>query len=123
MDALCLLVAGVVAGSMPGAEFTLAWSHSVQKSHWEERYRVEGGTLRLVAASVEGSGAGMEPPPEAQRDGLAWRWRPDRLVPAVVLAASGHGGDYTICSGALCRPLRSLVAADGPVELRSCAAR
>ncbi len=40
---ICILVAGVVRATLPGQEFTLAWDHSVQKTRWEERYRVDDG--------------------------------------------------------------------------------
>jgi hypothetical protein len=120
MTLACLLVAGVVQATLPGPEFTLAWTHSVQKSRWEERYRVEAEGLRLVEARIEGSGAGMEPPLEAQRHGNGWRWTPNLLVPAVTLAASSHGGDYRICTAAGCRALDEIVPGDRPVELRRC---
>lgn len=120
MAIACLLVAGVVQATLAGPEVVLGWTHSVQKTRWEERYRIEAQGLRLVEARVEGSGAGMEPPLEAQRDGTGWRWKPDLFVPALTLAASRHGGDYRICDASGCRPLREIVPDDAPVELRPC---
>lgn len=120
MNVACLVVAGVVRALLPEGDVTLAWTHSVQKTRWEERYRVEGGRLRLVEAYVEGSGAGMEPPPHASRDGAGWRWSPDRTVPALVLASSGFGGDYAVCGAQGCRALQDLAGGTSPVELRAC---
>jgi hypothetical protein len=70
LDAVCLLVAGALRAMLPTTEFTLAWTHSVQKTRWEERYRVAGSDLQLVEARIQSSGAGMDPPPQARlRDG------------------------------------------------------
>ncbi|HEX4885814.1 MAG TPA: DUF1850 domain-containing protein [Casimicrobiaceae bacterium] len=123
MDALCLIVAGALAATLPGEAFTLAWTHSVQKTGWEERYRIDGERLRLVGARVEGSGAGMEVPPEAKRDRTGWTWSPQATLPSLTLAGSTFGGDYLLCAGGACRPLADLVGhRSGPVELRACRA-
>jgi hypothetical protein len=123
MDALCLVVAGALVATLPGESFTLAWTHSVQKTRWEERYRVDDGRLTLVGARIEGSGAGMEAPPEARRDGTGWTWSPQVRLPSVALAASPYGGGYTLCAGSACRPLAEMTGTlTGPVELRACAA-
>jgi len=109
---VCLLVAGVVRATLPGPEFTLAWEHSVQKTRWEERYRVTGTEFRLDAARVQGSGAGMEPPQDAVlRDGW-WTWRPATRVPELLLARSTYTRDYTLCWEDRCRPMEALI---GPV--------
>lgn len=123
MDLVCLIVAGVVRATLPGPEFTLAWTHSVQKTRWEERYRVEGSALRLVEARVEGSGAGMEPAPDARRDGNAWVWSPDLALSTLDLAASTHGGGYAICSGEACRDLPLDAGATAPHTVAPCASR
>lgn len=124
MNVACLVVAGATHVLLAAGDVSLAWSHSVQKTRWEERYRVEGEALRLVEAFVEGSGAGMEAPPQARRDGAGWRWSPDRVIASVALAASPHGGDYEVCDRDGCRPLRARVGdSAGPVELRACPLR
>jgi hypothetical protein len=123
MDAVCLLVAGVVRATLPAAEFTLAWEHSVQKTRWEERYRVDGDDLVLVEARVAGTGAGMEPPASATyRDGV-WTWQPRPRLPEVRLTHSGYARDYTLCWRDGCKELAVLVgsADDGTaVVLRRC---
>ncbi|MGE5171452.1 MAG: DUF1850 domain-containing protein [Rudaea sp.] len=110
MNAVCLLVAGVLRATLPTAEFTLAWTHSVQKTRWEERYRVAGSDLELVAARVQSSGAGMEPPPQAHlRDGW-WSWRPTvPPLPQLLLTLSPFTRDYDLCFRGQCRALHELV--------------
>ncbi len=125
MDAVCLLVAGAIVATLPDRTFTLAWTHSVEKTRWSERYRVEGNALRLTEASVEGSGAGMEPAPDAAlRDGV-WQWRTDQSVTELVLRRSPFAPDYTICSAGACRELGALVGPrtdDAIVIVRPCTA-
>jgi hypothetical protein len=123
MDPVCLLVAGVVRATLPVAEFTLAWEHSVQKTRWEERYRVEGGALTLAEARVQGSGAGMEPSPAARlRDGW-WTWAPRTRVPELRLTESRYTRDYELCWRDRCRDLAALVGPTGDgavVVVRAC---
>jgi hypothetical protein len=124
MDPICLFVAGTLRATLPAAEFTLAWEHSVQKTRWEERYEVAGGALRLVEARVEGSGAGMEPPPSALlRDGR-WTWRPETLLPELRLTYSHFAHDYSVCWRDRCVELETLIGqtAEGAVVVvRPCA--
>jgi len=127
MDPICLLVAGALRAILAEGDFTLEWRHSVQKTSWREHYHAEGGGLVLDAASVEGTGAGMEPPPDAvQRDGR-WVWYPHTRLPELRLTHSIHVPDYTLC-GALngCRALTGWTGAldDGAVvTVRACSGR
>ena len=75
---LCLISGGVTKVLMLGA-FTLAWTHSIEKIEWQEDWRVTPAGLEVVAARVKGSGAGMEPPPEARLAGGWFQWRPAPL--------------------------------------------
>jgi hypothetical protein len=112
VDVACLFVAGALRAVIPADEFTLAWTHSVQKTRWEERYRVEGDALRLVQARIQGSGAGMDPAPDALfRDGW-WTWTP-QLAPLreVRLTLSSYTRGYDLCWHGRCRTLRDLVSA------------
>lgn len=124
MPGLCLLAGITVAARLAGVTaFTLAWTHSVEKTTWEEEWRVEPGGLHLVLARVQGSGAGMEPPPESVRVGDAWQWQPHvPLLPTVVLRRSGATEDWRLCpQGEPCRPFSDLVPprAD-PVVMAPC---
>ena len=111
MNAACLFVAGALRAVVPAQDFTVAWMHSVARTAWEERYRVEGSRLLLVQARIQGSGAGMDPPPDAQfRDGW-WTWRPSLApLPAIRLTLSSFTRDYDLCWGGRCHRLAHLVA-------------
>ena len=65
-SALCIVV-GTALVSIPAQRFTLRWQHTVEKIVWEEDYVVAGDWLYLSGARVQGSGAGMEPPPDADQ--------------------------------------------------------
>ncbi len=123
MNALCLLVAGVLQATVTGPEFTLAWTHSVERIRWEERYRIEDDRLRLVEARVRGHGAGMEPPPGARLQDGTWTWVPGTVVPELQLARSTATADYTLCAGGRCRALGEwlvLPTGDDSVTVRAC---
>lgn len=123
MSLICLVVAGAVRATLPDAEFTLAWDHSVEKTRWEERYRAEATRLVLVEARVRGNGAGMEPPAGATlRDGW-WTWGPGTPLAELRLARSAYTRDYTLCAKDGCRELGARVgpvADDNVVVVRPC---
>ncbi|KQU52547.1 hypothetical protein ASG72_06340 [Bosea sp. Leaf344] len=118
---LCL-AAGALLVSLGASEITLSWRHSVQKTLWEEVWRAEPGGVRLVEARIQGSGAGMDPPPDAVlRDGF-WRWTLRLPVQAeIVMRRSGATADWRVCSEGRCRPMGDyLPEAADPVTLRPC---
>ena len=108
---ICLFVAGALRAALPTSELTLAWTHSVEKTRWEEDYRVDGDGLRLVVARIQGSGAGMDPPPDAVlRDGY-WTWHPYTApFRELRLTLSSYVADYELCWRGRCATLRQLVA-------------
>jgi hypothetical protein len=118
---LCLLAGALTVPLMSDA-ITLAWTHSVEKIPWEEDWRAGAAGLELVEARVRGSGAGMEPPPDARRVNGVWAWHP--TIPAqseVVLRRSGATEDWRICIVGACRPAGAYVPADAdPVTLKVC---
>jgi len=120
---LCLAAGGVVA-TLALTQFTLAWTHSIEKLRWEEDYRVEGGTLRLVEARIRGSGAGMEPPAGSRFEHGVWHYRPALPpLPVLRLTQSPYAGDYQLCSHGRCQLLGSIVGpsdAARVVELSAC---
>lgn len=115
MNALAVLCLGawpsLIGATVPTKEFTLAWTHSVEKIRWEEDWRVtDDSKIVPVAARIQGSGAGMEPPPDAVlRDG--WYHYSPRVAPLahVTLRRSGLTRDYTICWDGQCRPMEALL--------------
>jgi hypothetical protein len=119
MAALCILAAGKTA-TLAAATFTLAWTHSVERTRWEEDWRLAPAGLEIVEARVKGSGAGMDPPEGAVlRDGW-WAYAPKLPVQQkIVLGSSGA----TVSGWSLCGEGRCLVlgAAEGdPVTLYRC---
>lgn len=127
---ICLMALGgaalghAVLAALPGPSFTLAWTHSIEKTEWREEWRADdAGHLVPVEARVKGTGAGVEPPPHARLSNGWLVWTPD-LPPQmeIVLAASSFTGDHTLCAGGQCRPLSGWtgIRSEGPVTIRVC---
>jgi hypothetical protein len=118
---ICLLAGAAIAPLMADA-ITLAWTHSVEKTLWEEDWRSGPAGLELVEARVRGSGAGMEPPPDARLVDGVWAWHPS--VPPhreVIMRRSGATADWRICVGGQCRPMEVHVPPDAdPVVMKVC---
>ncbi len=107
MSAFCLLtLTGALLWRSEAPSLTLRWTHSVEKTTWEEVWQRDGAGLLLTEARIEGSGAGMEPPPDARKEGHFWVWAPMRRVAEVTLAQSGAAGEWALCpaGGACVRP-------------------
>jgi hypothetical protein len=105
---LCLTYLGVVK-ALSIAAFTLAWTHSIEKTDWQEDWRVTPTGLQLVQARVKGFGAGMEPPPDARLVDGWFQWGPARAaMPELVLANSGAAGEWRLCSEGHCRTLSEI---------------
>jgi hypothetical protein len=102
---LCLVSSGVVK-ALQLAAFTLVWTHSIEKTEWQEDWRVTAQGLALVEARIKGFGAGMEPPPDARLINGWFQWQvkqpPQREL---VLGNSGAAGEWRICDGGSCRTL------------------
>ena len=120
-SALCIVV-GTALFNLPVQRFTLRWQHTIEKVVWEEDYVVAGDWLYLSGARVQGSGAGMEPPPGSVRVGPAWHYRPaERWHRAVKLARSAFGNDYELCVAGECRPMPAWAPAPlAPTTLSPC---
>jgi hypothetical protein len=105
---LCLASAGVVK-ALSIATFTLVWTHSIEKVDWQEDWRVTPTSLELVQARVKGSGAGMEPPPDARLVDGWFQWKPSRPpMPEVTLGNSGAAGEWRLCTDGHCRTLSNI---------------
>ena len=106
---LCLASLGVVK-TLSLAAFTLVWTHSVEKVDWQEDWRIAPNGLQLVQARVKGSGAGMEPPPDARLVNGWFQWQPKRAaMPEVVLGNSGAAGEWRLCADGQCRTLSDIL--------------
>jgi len=107
VSAFCLLaLTGALLWRSEAPQLTLRWTHSIEKTTWEEVWQRDGAGLLLTEARIEGSGAGMEPPPDARKLGRFWVWSPDLRVAEVTLAQSGAAGDWSLCpvGGACLQP-------------------
>jgi hypothetical protein len=114
---LCLVAAGI-AVEIAASAFTLSWTHTVEKTLWQEEWRVEAHHLVLQEARVEGSGAGMEPPPDARLVNGAYVWRPNREQATIVLRRDPHAGDWRLCAGGRCDTLGKWLGVDAdPVSI------
>ena len=109
MSGLCL-AAGLITATVPLSAFTLAWTHSIEKIRWEEDYRIVDSRLVLEEARIRGSGAGMEPPADAQIRNGVWHYRPN-LPPLeqLRLTHSPYTAGYEICSAGGCKPLTAIL--------------
>lgn len=118
---ICLVAGKVVAPLMAGA-MTLAWTHSVEKIAWEEDWRASPAGLQLVEARVKGSGAGMEPPPDARLVNGSYVWKPSLQPQAeVVMRRSGATADWRICIEGRCRPMEAYVPPQAdPIVMKTC---
>jgi len=119
MMSLCIAAAGKTT-VLAATAFTLSWTHSVEKTRWEEDWRVTPAGLEIVAARVKGSGAGMEVPDGAVLKEGVWSFRPE-LPPRreIVLASSGATGEgWELCAEEGCRVLGA--DAGAPAVLKTC---
>jgi hypothetical protein len=120
---LCFISAGVTK-TLALAAFTLVWTHSIEKIDWQEDWRVTPRGLELVQARVKGSGAGMEPPPEARLVDGWFQWQPKRPpMHEVVLGNSGLAGEWRLCTAGRCRTLSEIVGhpiGPNPTTMRAC---
>ncbi len=53
---LCLASAGIVK-TLSVTAFVLAWMHSVEKTEWQDDWRVSPQGLRIIEVRIKGSGA------------------------------------------------------------------
>lgn len=116
-----LCIAGGKAIALAAGLFTLGWTHSVEKTAWQESWAVTPDGLVLREARVKGSGAGMEPSEGARRKDGWWVWEPHAApLTTLVLASSGAtGSGWTLCAADGCRELGR--DKGEPVVLRPCA--
>jgi hypothetical protein len=121
--AICLAL-GARHVSLPTDRFTLAWIHSVEKTGWQEDYAIRGSGLALTEARIQGTGAGMEPPPDALFHDGWWHYVPRLpVLPELRLTLSPYTADYRLCWKEQCRSLAKLLGAkppEGVVVVRPC---
>lgn len=117
--ALCALsAAGLLR--IATTSFMLQWTHSVEKTLWQEDWIITAEGLVLSEARIQGSGAGMEPPEDAIYQNGWYHYRP-KIPPRheIVLAASGETvSGWKLCAAGQCHELGS--TAQEPIRLSIC---
>ena len=119
---LCLVI-GAKQIVYATTAFTLTWTHSVEKTRWSEEWQITPQGLQIIEARIEGSGAGMDPPPDATFDGQYWRYRPNLPPqPELRLARSGAtASKWSICFAGSCHPLpETSTDGEAPALLKPC---
>lgn len=117
---VCLMV-GAALLSLPTPDFTLRWTHSVEKIDWVESWQITDATLTLTRVAIKGSGAGMEPADDARLENGWWVWHPMTEIPNLTLAASGAtGAGWHLCTPD-CQDLGTAPAP--PITIKPCASQ
>ena len=101
---LCIVTAAGLI-KLAASTFTLGWTHSIEKTRWEEDWRVTEQGLLLEEARIEHMGAGMEPGDGARFDGHWWRWTPKvPILPEVLLRRSDAiPQGWSLCANGQCQ--------------------
>lgn len=116
------LIAGAKTTKVAALAFTLSWTHSVQKTTWEEDWRITPAGLHIVEARVESSGAGMEPGDDARFDGRFWRWKPELpTLPELALRRSDAVPQgWSFCAAGTCRRVADAAESADIVRVTPC---
>ena len=134
---ICLSLAAAAAAPVfvPAVDFTLAWTHSIEKQRWEEDYRVayrkgdraQTGTsvqLQAGAARIRGSAAGMEPPAGARLQDGWYTYQPTPWPDTPLrLTRSEFTADFDLCIDGRCQSMAHWLTTDGGITLLSPCAR
>ena len=117
---LCIIGATSLMLSAPN--FTLEWTHSIQKTRWIETWDVTEAGLKLREAAIESTGAGMEMPEEAKFDGHFWRWTPKLpALPELALARSDAvPTGWQLCAKGHCQNIGDKTEKADIVRLKAC---
>lgn len=98
---VCVFIAGKSVACLAGLLFSLSWTHSVEKTEWVEHWQTQNELLVLQETFVKGSGAGIDPAPNAVLENGWYRWKPQTavVVPSISLANSELTPDnWTLCA-------------------------
>lgn len=116
--ALLCLAAGAYSAAVEAPRFTISWEHSIEHVEWRETWAVQNAALVPIEARIKGTGAGMEPPPDARREG-GWYVYVPHLSPQTRISYpdSGFAKPLQLCVGdAPCRPIRSFLPPETPAD-------
>lgn len=121
---ICLLQ-GAKLTVIAAHAFTLAWTHTVERTGWQEDWRLEDGRLVLETARIKGSGAGMEPPDDARLVDGWWQYHPANVRLSEIHLANhgGVAGAWRICTDGTCTALPADEASPGEYIIEPCPAQ
>ena len=116
---LCILAAAktsIVVASL----FTLSWTHSVEKTEWQEDWKINNTKLELIEARVQGSGAGMDPPEGSKFKNGWWVYRPAKIdIKELYLSTSNTNlKNWKICFDGKCQVLNN--NHENPIKIFPC---
>lgn len=116
---LCVAIGGKVV-TLAATAFTIAWTHSVERTEWQEDWMLTRDGLVITEARVKGSGAGMDPGHGARLEDGWWAWKPDLpTIPKLTLAASGRTtSGWRLCYTGGCMALGE--GSGPPVVVKAC---
>jgi hypothetical protein len=103
---LCVL-AGTKVATFAVSIFTLTWLHSVEKTEWQEDWKIINSKLKIVEARVKGSGAGMEPPENSKLVKGWYVYRHKVTAKDEILLATSETNikNWSICYNGKCQEL------------------
>lgn len=123
---VCVGLLGGPLHPTPAQTVTLWWVHSVEKVRWIEQWTATGHGLVAGEARIRGSGAGMEPPPDARLIDGWYRYQPPTAPhPDLVLPDSDFTAPLMLCAHGACHPLAVWAARPPgditPIRIAPCA--
>lgn len=98
---VCVFIASKSAACLAGLLFSLSWTHSIEKTKWVEHWQIAGDQLVLQKTFVKGSGAGIDPAPNAVLRNGWYEWESEEplALASISLANSGLTPDnWSLCS-------------------------
>lgn len=98
---VCVFIASKSAACLAGLLFSLSWTHSIEKTKWVEHWQIAGDQLVLQKTFVKGSGAGIDPAPNAVLRYGWYEWEPEEplALASISLANSELTQDnWSLCS-------------------------
>ena len=116
VPALICIAAGQFAVAIYAPTFTLSWEHSIEKVEWRETWQVHTKTMRPIEARIKGTGAGMEPPPDAKREDGWYVYTPKSPpMERLEIPDSGFTKPMRFClPDGKCHPLRAFLPREAP---------
>lgn len=94
---------------LPAEKITLSWTHSIERTGWQETWFVAQGGFLAGEARIKTGGSGMEPP-EGSTLRAGWYYYTPEIgpVPEIVIPDSDFTAPMEICVDGRCSRLSRL---------------